>query len=80
MAGDLEDVVCSVAWPLFCFLCGFPSPLSLRHPSSSVVLAASLAVTFVCVLALVFVVVIGLPETLLELARVVSMAGLTVLE
>ena len=79
-AGDLEDVLCTISWPLFCYLCGLRSPFGRQYPSPTCVLFTALTLTFIAVLALALVLMIALPETVLELARVLCMEGLTVVE
>jgi hypothetical protein len=75
-AGDLEDLLCSIAWPLFCFVCGASTPLGSGCPSPKATLRLALLFTFVVLLALSVVTVVALPETLLELARVACMDSL----
>ncbi len=69
-----------MSWPLFCYLCGVRSPLGRNFPSPRVVLLLALFLTFTAVSALALVVMIAVPETVLELARVLCMESLSVVE
>lgn len=71
-AGDLEDVICAVLWPLFCAICRLPllgiGPLKAIPDSAVMWSSLSLTLAFACVLC--YGVLIVFPESLAELLRV----------
>jgi hypothetical protein len=75
--GDLEDVLCSIAWPMFCFLCGVQSPCGRDSLSPRVVLFLASACTLFVLLAGALLVVVALPETVCELIRVTCLESIT---
>ncbi len=67
--GDLEDVICSFMWPLFCSICRAPcvSTGALKRLADSSLLALALSLTYAAAAAVSFSVVIVLPEAFAEI-------------